>query len=123
MNPADPRRGPWLLGPAVSHPIDRSARVADTPLLAPFVAPAVAVAVPEATGVVEQAPDVVDGLQEVAERLERIARVMRNGNTADLLASSSREADPLELLITGYALGYMQGQKRTRPVDPPSESR
>ena len=120
MNPADPPRARWLLGPAVSHPISPQTPTADAPLLAPFVAPAVAVALPE---VAEPAPNVAEGLQEVAERLERIARVMRHGNAADLLASSSREADPLELLITGYALGYMQGQKRKRPVDPPSESR
>jgi hypothetical protein len=45
-------------------------------------------------------------LGEIAERLERIAQSLRSRNDDDLGGDAS---DPLEVLITGYALGYSEG--------------
>jgi hypothetical protein len=42
------------------------------------------------------------GLEEVAARLEQIARSLRGRSPADLLSGAS---DPLQVLIAGYALG------------------
>jgi len=53
----------------------------------------------------------VEALAEVADRLERIARSLRE-RPADVLAGGDGAADPLELLITGFALGYAQGRGR-----------
>lgn len=54
-------------------------------------------------------------LGAVAQRLERIAATLRRGSLEELLArleESSEETDPLDLLITGYALGYAQASRR-----------
>lgn len=53
-------------------------------------------------------------LGRVAERIERIAATLRRGSSEELLArlESAEEADPLDLLITGYALGYAQASRR-----------
>ncbi|HEV2132298.1 MAG TPA: hypothetical protein VGR27_14380 [Longimicrobiaceae bacterium] len=53
-------------------------------------------------------------LSRVAERLERIAGMLRRGSSEELLArlDSAEEADPLDLLITGYALGHAQASRR-----------
>jgi hypothetical protein len=56
------------------------------------------------------APDVA--LLTVAERLERIATTLRQSSPAELLGR--RDADPLELLIIGFALGYSQAEARQR---------
>lgn len=50
-----------------------------------------------------------DALAEVADRLEGIARALRE-RPGEVLAGG-RGADPLELLITGFALGYAQGRR------------
>jgi hypothetical protein len=50
-----------------------------------------------------------DALAEVAERLEGIARRLRE-QPAEVLAGGAG-ADPLELLVTGFALGYAQGRR------------
>lgn len=51
-------------------------------------------------------------LGEVAGRLESIARSLRERSPADVLAGP-RDGDPLELLVTGFVLGYLQrGGKR-----------
>ncbi len=47
-------------------------------------------------------------LEEIAERLERIARSLRSRDGDDVGGDAS---DPLEVLITGYALGYSEGVK------------
>ncbi|MBA2245419.1 MAG: hypothetical protein H0W11_10710 [Gemmatimonadetes bacterium] len=54
-------------------------------------------------------------LGRVAERLERIAGALRRRSSEELLArlESAEEADPLDLLITGYALGYAQAAHGT----------
>jgi hypothetical protein len=51
-------------------------------------------------------------LQEVADRLERIARSLRDQKPAPLFGESG--ADPLQLLITGYALGFSEAQREKR---------
>ncbi len=53
-------------------------------------------------------------LGRVAERLERLAGMLRRGSSEELLMrlESTEEADPLDLLITGYALGYTQAFRR-----------
>lgn len=45
-------------------------------------------------------------LREVADRLERLAETLRNGGIEELVRTSS--ADPLALLVTGFALGSLQ---------------
>jgi hypothetical protein len=52
-------------------------------------------------------PVASSALNEVADRLDRIARSLRSGNPADALD----QGDPLQLLITGYALGYSEARK------------
>jgi hypothetical protein len=52
-----------------------------------------------------------EALAEVAGRLERIARTLRD-DPGDLLAGGS--ADPLDLLVAGYALGLAQGRAQGR---------
>jgi hypothetical protein len=47
-------------------------------------------------------------LREIAERLERIARSLRARESGDLAGDAS---DPLEVLITGYALGFSDGAR------------
>lgn len=51
-------------------------------------------------------------LDGVADRLERIASALRE-RPAELLAGTSAERDPLELLVTGFVLGYAQGRGRS----------
>jgi hypothetical protein len=51
----------------------------------------------------------VDAMTEVAERLEGIARRLRE-QPAEVLAGGAG-TDPLELLVTGFALGYAQGRR------------
>lgn len=46
-------------------------------------------------------------LGDVAGRLESIARSLRERSPADVLAGP-RDGDPLELLVTGFVLGYLQ---------------
>jgi hypothetical protein len=46
-------------------------------------------------------------LEDVAVRLERIARALRTGKPDEAL----EQGDPLQLLITGYALGYAEARK------------
>ncbi len=72
---------------------------------AALYAPAPEVEHPEAVG-----PG-VGALAEVADRLERIAQSLRE-RPGDVLAGGDGAADPLELLITGFALGYAQGRGR-----------
>jgi hypothetical protein len=56
-------------------------------------------------------PDVSDAvLEEIASRLERIARSLRARDGGEL---SGDVSDPLEILITGYALGYSEGVRRS----------
>jgi hypothetical protein len=50
-----------------------------------------------------------DAMAEVAERLEGIARRLRE-QPAEVLAGGAG-TDPLELLVTGFALGYAQGRR------------
>jgi hypothetical protein len=50
-----------------------------------------------------------EALGEVADRLERIARALRE-RPQEVLAGGDG-ADPLELLVTGFALGYAQGRR------------
>jgi hypothetical protein len=47
-------------------------------------------------------------LEEIASRLERIADSLRNRDGA----TTGDGDDPLEVLITGYALGYTEGARR-----------
>jgi hypothetical protein len=51
------------------------------------------------------------GLAEVAERLERLAASLRQGAPPPIPAADG-PADPLEVLITGYALGYAEALRR-----------
>ena len=46
----------------------------------------------------------LDAVDSVAERLEEIARTLRDQGSAGLLVSHTH--NPLHLLIAGYALGY-----------------
>jgi hypothetical protein len=50
-----------------------------------------------------------DALADVADRLEGIARRLRE-QPAEVLAGGAG-TDPLELLVTGFALGYAQGRR------------
>jgi hypothetical protein len=50
-----------------------------------------------------------DALAEVADRLEGIARRLRE-QPGEVLAGGAG-TDPLELLVTGFALGYAQGRR------------
>jgi hypothetical protein len=54
-----------------------------------------------------EVPVASSALNEVADRLDRIARSLRSGNPVDALD----QGDPLQLLITGYALGYSEARK------------
>jgi hypothetical protein len=59
----------------------------------------------------QEIPDVSDVvLEEIAARLERIARSLRSRDGGELSGDTS---DPLEVLITGYALGYSEGVRRS----------
>src|SRR5690606_41911810 len=51
-----------------------------------------------------------DPMVEVAERLERIAGALRSGRPLE----AAEQGDPLQLLITGYALGYAQARRSPR---------
>ncbi|MEW5928927.1 MAG: hypothetical protein AB1941_15810 [Gemmatimonadota bacterium] len=51
-----------------------------------------------------------DALAKVAERLEGIARRLRE--QPDEVLAGGAGTDPLELLVTGFALGYAQGRRR-----------
>jgi hypothetical protein len=53
-----------------------------------------------------------DALAEVAERLEGIARRLRE--QPDEVLAGGAGTDPLELLVTGFALGYAQGRRGAR---------
>lgn len=48
--------------------------------------------------------------EDVARRLERIAHSLRTTDPASLLGAA---ADPLEVLVVGYVLGYSQAERRT----------
>lgn len=50
-------------------------------------------------------------LEEIADRLERIARALRSRDGDDFAGDAG---DPLEVLITGYALGYSEGARGRR---------
>jgi hypothetical protein len=70
---------------------------------------------------VSAAEATVDALSEVADRLDAIARTLRSVPAFELLGRA--DADPLELLIAGYALGYAQGRARGgTAADPARES-
>ncbi|CAN5847858.1 hypothetical protein BH23GEM8_BH23GEM8_12260 [soil metagenome] len=59
----------------------------------------------------QEVPDVSDVvLEEIASRLEQIARSLRSRDGGELSGDTS---DPLEVLITGYALGYSEGVRRS----------
>src|SRR5690606_822221 len=104
--------------------VEGAADAGDTAGAEPMAAPVEAAALP--VGEWETAPDTaavdeavadaggageVDAaLVEVADRLERIARSLRRGNPIEAV----EEGDPLQLLITGYALGYAQSRKSGR---------
>jgi hypothetical protein len=62
------------------------------------------------TGPAALAGGAADALAEVAERLEGIARRLRE-QPGEVLAGGAG-TDPLELLVTGFALGYAQGRRR-----------
>lgn len=49
-------------------------------------------------------------LTEVAARLERIAQALRHGAAEEIFDPES-ESDPLQLLITGYAMGYAEARR------------
>lgn len=51
-----------------------------------------------------------DALSEVADRLEQIARSLRSGRAVQAI----EEGDPLQLLITGYALGFSEARRQRR---------
>lgn len=57
-----------------------------------------------------------DAVGEVADRLERIAASLRQRPVAELL-SGAGPADPLDLLITGFVLGYSQRPRRPADAD------
>ena len=61
------------------------------------------------TGAAALAGGAADALAEVAERLEGIARRLRE-QPGEVLAGGAG-TDPLELLVTGFALGYAQGRR------------
>jgi hypothetical protein len=61
------------------------------------------------TGPAALAGGAADVLAEVAERLEGIARRLRE-QPGEVLAGGAG-TDPLELLVTGFALGYAQGRR------------
>lgn len=95
----------------------------DEPYWEPWAEPAAADVAPAAAAPDENASDhampLLDGdapgvssevLEEIAERLERIARSLRARDSDDLTGDSG---DPLEVLITGYALGYSEGARRS----------
>jgi hypothetical protein len=65
---------------------------------------------PERTPVADREP----GLAEVAGRLERLAAALRQGAPPPIPAADG-SADPLEVLITGYALGYAEALRHRRP--------
>lgn len=49
-----------------------------------------------------------DALVEVADRLEGVARALREGRPLEV----ATDGDPLQLLVVGYALGYAQARRR-----------
>jgi hypothetical protein len=57
-------------------------------------------------------------LEDVAARLERIARALRGSSPAELLANTD---DPLQLLIAGYALGLADAARHPGEVSPPRD--
>jgi hypothetical protein len=69
--------------------------------------PATTVDVEEPVSPAVEVPVASSALNEVADRLDRIARSLRSGNPVDALD----QGDPLQLLITGYALGYSEARK------------
>lgn len=77
--------------------------------------PASEFAAPEAAPAAE--PGAGPVIDQVASRLEEIARSLRTKSPAELLSRAGEGvADPLELLITGFVLGYSQ---KPRPADDP----
>ena len=48
-----------------------------------------------------------DALAEVADRLEGVARALREGRPLEV----ATDGDPLQLLVVGYALGYAQARR------------
>ena len=91
----DPALGPAVSRRSVAVPLDAAVTVA----LPPFAGPG------------SQSNEAENPLAEVANRLERIAGVLRSGTPADLLAFGRQVRDPLELLVAGFALGYVEGQR------------
>ncbi|CAN5680606.1 hypothetical protein BH23GEM6_BH23GEM6_04520 [soil metagenome] len=69
-----------------------------------------------ATPVAAADPSVTSSLvlEEIASRLERIADSLRNRDCAAVGDGD----DPLEVLITGYALGYSEGARRASEGQP-----
>jgi hypothetical protein len=87
-----------LPGPGDAVEEGLSAAAGDAPAAAP-------------AGVVAMDAAAAEALAELAGRLERIARTLRD-DPGDLLAGGS--ADPLDLLVAGYALGLAQGHAQGR---------
>lgn len=58
-----------------------------------------------------EVPPAQPPLADVADRLERIAGILRNGGPAELIAWGQETRDPLELLVAGLVLGYAQGRR------------
>lgn len=54
-------------------------------------------------------------VEDLADRLEDIAGILREQGPARLLLGQSR--DPLSALITGYLVGYLESQARATTAD------
>ena len=67
-------------------------------------------AIPAPTGGADRA--LAGAFEGVADRLEQIARALRE--RPEEVLSGGAGSDPLQLLITGFVLGYAQGQGRSR---------
>jgi hypothetical protein len=65
-----------------------------------------------ADGSEEQAGESPEGAPALAERFESIARLLRARGVAGVLEEGKR--DPLGLLLTGFALGYLQRDEDSR---------
>lgn len=117
VNSADPSPPlPPLLGPAVARAARRAAQLLDE-AEAPSYAAAVPAAEPMISSDLPPLPEgpLLLGLEEVAERLEAIASSLRDRSPRELLGTwgeAAGEADPLEVLITGYALGFSQARQQ-----------
>jgi hypothetical protein len=79
----------------------------------PHAAAAAAAAIAEASAGLAKAPNAMPEafagvFDEVADRLDNIADSMRRRSRGD--AAAGRSSDPLELLLTGFVLGYVARQ-------------